>query len=173
MAKRPPVPAELERQVLVEAGHRCAIHTCRQVPVEIAHIVPWSRCRAHEFPNLIVLCPTCHTRFDGGQIDRRSMLAYKQAAWWRNGRYSDLERRLVEQFVAGPDADGWVFAGLRLLVSRLVADGLLTATGESRPDGLHASLREERYILSPAGRSLVGRLRGEESDSTQSGGGHG
>ena len=27
---RPKIPAELKRRVLCEAGHRCAIHTCRQ-----------------------------------------------------------------------------------------------------------------------------------------------
>ena len=73
MAKRPPIPAELERAVLIECGHRCAIPTCRQVPVELAHIIPWSRCKAHTFDNLIALCPTCHTRYDHGEIDRKSM----------------------------------------------------------------------------------------------------
>jgi 5-methylcytosine-specific restriction endonuclease McrA len=44
------------------------------VPVEIAHIVPWEKVKEHTFDNLIVLCPTCHTRFDKGEIDRKSML---------------------------------------------------------------------------------------------------
>ncbi|HKQ08164.1 MAG TPA: HNH endonuclease signature motif containing protein [Blastocatellia bacterium] len=74
-ARTPPRP--LERDVLVEAGHRCAIPTCRQIPVEIAHIVPWARVKAHTFDNLIALCPTCHTRYDNGEIDRRAMLQYK------------------------------------------------------------------------------------------------
>jgi hypothetical protein len=105
MARRPPIPTERERQILLEAGHRCAIHTCRRVPVEIAHIVPWSRCRAHEFPKLIALCPTCHTRYDNGQIDRKAMSVYKRAAWWRNSRYSDLEQRLLIQFSEGAAND--------------------------------------------------------------------
>jgi 5-methylcytosine-specific restriction endonuclease McrA len=71
---RPAIPAALKRQILVEAGHRCAIPVCRQVPVEIAHIVPWEKVKEHTFDNLIVLCPTCHTRFDKGEIDRKSML---------------------------------------------------------------------------------------------------
>jgi hypothetical protein len=40
MEKRPPIPSELYRAVLIEAGHRCAIPTCRQIPIEIAHIMP-------------------------------------------------------------------------------------------------------------------------------------
>ena len=38
---RPATPKQLERDVLVEAGHRCAIPTCKQTPVQIAHIIPW------------------------------------------------------------------------------------------------------------------------------------
>src|SRR5690242_15797603 len=40
MANRPGIPRALQRQVLVEAGHRCSIPTCRQTPVEIHHIIP-------------------------------------------------------------------------------------------------------------------------------------
>jgi hypothetical protein len=32
---RPPIPAELRRRILVEAGHRCAIPTCRHIEVDI------------------------------------------------------------------------------------------------------------------------------------------
>ena len=78
-AKRPKVPSELRRRVLIEAGHRCAIPACKATPVEIAHIVPWSKVRRHEFKNLIALCPTCHTRFDDphGPIDLKAMRQYK------------------------------------------------------------------------------------------------
>ncbi|MFF7251168.1 HNH endonuclease [Embleya sp. NPDC008237] len=76
-AGRAHVPAILKREILVEAGHRCAIHTCRATPVEIAHIVPWSRVGTHEADKLIALCPTCHVRFDAGQIDHLAMVRYK------------------------------------------------------------------------------------------------
>ncbi len=73
-SERPAVPAAMKRAVLIEAGHRCAIPTCRQTPVEIAHIEPWSTVKSHAVENLIALCPTCHTRYDNGDIDRISML---------------------------------------------------------------------------------------------------
>ncbi|MFI0860546.1 HNH endonuclease [Streptomyces smyrnaeus] len=78
-AKRPAIPRELRRRILIEAGHRCAIPTCRATPVEIAHIDPWSKVKRHDFVNLIALCPTCHTRFDDphGAIDRKAMRQYK------------------------------------------------------------------------------------------------
>jgi len=55
--ERPAIPRELERAVLLEAGHRCAIPTCRQTPVEIVHIDPWAKVREHKFENLIALWP--------------------------------------------------------------------------------------------------------------------
>lgn len=74
---RPAVPRQLARDLLVEAGHRCAIPTCRATTLELAHITPWAKTRAHDFDNMIALCPNCHTRFDKGEIDRLSMLQYK------------------------------------------------------------------------------------------------
>ncbi|MFI6706287.1 HNH endonuclease [Nonomuraea sp. NPDC050478] len=78
-AGRPAIPSELRRRVLIEAGHRCAIPTCRATPVEIAHIIPWSKVKKHEFKNLIALCPTCHARYDDphNPLDRKAMRQYK------------------------------------------------------------------------------------------------
>jgi hypothetical protein len=77
MVERPPIPTELRRRVLVEAGHRCAIHTCRHVDVDVHHITPWERCREHTYDNLIALCPNCHRRADAGDIDRMALRTYK------------------------------------------------------------------------------------------------
>jgi HNH endonuclease len=38
---------------------------------------PYADVRDHTFENLIALCPTCHTRYDSGDIDRLSMKGYK------------------------------------------------------------------------------------------------
>ena len=94
-AGRPDLPRHLRRDLLVEAGHRCAIPTCRATPVELAHIVPWSRTRKHDFANMIALCPNCHTRFDNGEIDRTAMFLYKAALDWnvRRLRLLDAYRR--------------------------------------------------------------------------------
>jgi hypothetical protein len=72
------IPSEILRQIKVESGHRCAIPTCRQTPVEIHHIVPWEQCKSHELKNLISLCPTCHARVHKGEIDRKSLKMYKR-----------------------------------------------------------------------------------------------
>ncbi|MFN6546046.1 HNH endonuclease [Mycolicibacterium nivoides] len=98
-SERPAIPAAIKRAVLIEAGHRCAIPTCRQTPVEIAHIEPWSAVKTHAVENLIALCPTCHTRYDNGDIDRISMHQYKANLAILNNRYSETERQLLRAFV--------------------------------------------------------------------------
>ena len=71
MATRNNIPNELKRRVLIEAGHRCAISTCRNIQTEIHHIIPWSKCQKHEYENLIALCPNCHVRADKKEIDKK------------------------------------------------------------------------------------------------------
>ena len=121
---RDAVPAEIKRAVLVEAGHRCAIPTCRTTTTEIAHIVPWADTKDDSFENLIALCPNCHTRFDQKkEIDRLAIKMYKHNLGILNSRYGEVERRLFELlaksgdrvFVLGPAGD--------LLVANAVKDG--------------------------------------------------
>ncbi len=155
MAKRPPIPAELERAVLVECGHRCAIPTCRQVPVELAHITPWSKCKDHTFDNLIALCPTCHTRYDRGEIDRKSMHIYKLNLLLVNSRYGDLEQRVIRKFVKDRTTDEfWWFADMDILLVYLLDDGLLQEVGQTRAVG---GLVQNLYKLTSKGREYVGR----------------
>lgn len=126
MAKRPAIPRQIEREVLIEAGHRCAIPTCRQTPVEIAHIIPWSIVKTHSFDNLIALCPTCHTRYDSNEIDRTSMLQYKANLSLLNSRYGDLEQRVLKIFAANPACeDIWLDKSLDILLMYLIEDGLI------------------------------------------------
>ncbi|MFH1439451.1 MAG: hypothetical protein ABIG89_02725 [Candidatus Woesearchaeota archaeon] len=43
MTDREHLPAELKRKILVEAGHCCAIPSCRFLTTEIAHIEPYEK----------------------------------------------------------------------------------------------------------------------------------
>jgi hypothetical protein len=55
-----------------------------------------STVRDHTFENLIALCPTCHTRYDNGDIDRLSMKGYKANLGLVTRRYGEVERRLLD-----------------------------------------------------------------------------
>lgn len=100
---RPAIPAEIERRVLVEAGHRCAIPTCRHIEVELHHIIPWSQRRSHEYENLIALCPNCHARADAGKIDRKSLRLYKLNLRFVHDKYSQLEMDMLFDLAKAPD----------------------------------------------------------------------
>lgn len=105
MPERPTIPADLRREVLVEAGHRCAIHTCRHIDVDVHHIVPWARRPEHRLENLIALCPNCHRRAEKGEIDRKALRLYKArlAAAFRFREVNQYPEELVL-----PAAFGWL-----------------------------------------------------------------
>ena len=99
--KRPDIPADLERSLMIKAGYRCAI--CKKTSgLQIDHIVEWPKVRKHEFNNMIVLCAVCHARkkntSDPRHINRASLEQVKSKLMMLNGRFSDLERWIIETF---------------------------------------------------------------------------
>jgi hypothetical protein len=152
--RRPPIPRALARAVLMEAGHRCAIPKCQQTPVEIAHIIPWAQVKDHSFENLIALCPTCHARYDAKQIDRVAMFQYKANLALLNGRYSDLERRVLKIFVDNPGHESvWIEKSLDILMMYLVQDGLVVKDQNIK----YHFATGTPYCLTDKGRDFVGR----------------
>ena len=87
---RPSIPMELQRRLLVEASHRCAIPRCMHYQIVFAHIIPWKQVKEHKFENLIVLCPNCHEHYDKDKkIDRKAMQIYKKNLGLLNNRYGE------------------------------------------------------------------------------------
>jgi hypothetical protein len=122
---RDTVPAEVRRAVLVEAGHRCAIPTCRATTTEIAHIVPWAESQDNSFENLIALCPNCHMQFDQKkEIDRLSIKMYKHNLGILNNRYGEFERRLFEVLAKSGERVFVLGTAGDLFVANAVKDGL-------------------------------------------------
>ena len=143
---RPPIPLPLEREVLMEAGHRCAIPTCKQTPVEICHIIPYSQVLKHEFDNLIALCPNCHTRYDRKQIDLTSMQQYKANLSVINGRYSDFEQRILRYFLEHPESKEIrlpLSGNMDIQVMNLVKDEYLECIGEL-PQGFDVGIDSDK-----------------------------
>jgi hypothetical protein len=150
---RPAIPRQLERDVLVEAGHRCALPRCHMPTVEIAHIKPWAQVKSHTFDNLIALCPTCHARYDKGEIDRKAMLQYKANLSVLSGRYGEVERRVLHHFAANAENESiYLPKGWDLLLMYLLDDGFLVETDDIRyqfsRDGM-------LYLITPKGREFV------------------
>jgi HNH endonuclease len=110
-----------KRMALGEAGHRCAIPTCRHPTTEIAHIVPESESHDDSFENLIALCPKCQKK----EIDAQSMRTYKRNLAILNSRYSDFERRVFDQIAETDRRSFIVQAGLEIPLLHAVNDGFL------------------------------------------------
>jgi hypothetical protein len=136
--QRDNIPAGIKRAVLVEAGHRCAIPTCRTTTTEIAHIVPWATSLDNSFENLIALCPTCHTRFDQKrEIDGLSIKAYKHNLGILNHRYGEFERRLFEILAKSKERVFVVGAGGDILLANAIKDGFFE---DKHVDGMNLDI---------------------------------
>jgi len=57
----------------------------------IHHIIPWNKCKKHEYKNLIALCPNCHSRADRGLIDRKALRIYKANLRFAHDKFSQFE----------------------------------------------------------------------------------
>ena len=123
LEKRPPIPSSLKRRVLVEAGHRCAIPTCRALETEIAHINPYRIVKKHDYENLIALCPTCHTRADKGEIDRESLRMYKRILQRLTDRYSKFELDVLDELRQGHPVV--ILGSMILLIKTILDEGLV------------------------------------------------
>ncbi|MFO0828704.1 MAG: HNH endonuclease signature motif containing protein [Phycisphaerales bacterium] len=169
---RPNIPADTVRAVLVEAGHRCAIPTCRATTTEIAHIEPWAKSHDNSLANLIALCPTCHARFDQKkEIDSKSIRLYKQNLALVNNRYGEFERRLFEIVARTGNRVFVVGAGGDILLANVAKDGLFRVTA-SNSYGLNVEFVDGTRVdfpmtficeVTPIGLEFVQRyMRGAE-----------
>jgi hypothetical protein len=156
--------AEVKSMVLVEAGHRCAIPTCRHPTTEIAHIVPESQGHDDSFENLIALCPNCHTRYgQKKEIDRQSIRMYKRNLGILNSRYSDFERRVFDQIAETDRRSFIVDAGFEIVLLQAVKDGLLKEV-EPQPVAIQrGGPTHHKYEVTDAGLNFVSRYtQGED-----------
>jgi hypothetical protein len=169
-SNRDAIPNELQRQLFVEAGYRCAIPTCRAVaPLHIEHIDEYAVVKEHKFENMIVLCANCHGLKGSGprQLDRKALRQFKANLGLLNHRYGDLERSLLEDFAQNSDPNIRILPGsMDLLVRNLVRDGYLKKEeieggrrrvfGKDEHEGIVIVVPDfVGYSLTDAGREFV------------------
>src|SRR5438552_1379263 len=104
---RPVIPADIQRRLMVECGHRCAC--CGDhIALEKAHIIPWSEKKEHTFEYLLVLCSACHDRSHDEKWDRLTLLEYKKNPWV--ARYRSVpsnSRRAIVEFTLDLDPENF------------------------------------------------------------------
>lgn len=88
------------------------------------------------------------------------MQTYKLNLLLVNSRYGDLEQRIIHHFVKDRASEGfWWFAEMEILLVRLVEDGLLLDSGQTR---LIAGLDQKLYKLTENGVRYVQQWPDEE-----------
>jgi hypothetical protein len=158
---RPPVPAEIRRRVLVEAGHRCAIPTCRHMDIDVHHIIPWETCKTHEYENLIALCPNCHRRADKEEIDRKALRMYKANLRFAHDKFSNFEMDLLFELYKAPANAGFQWPPfLMIQVKRMIDAGYIFRRAVT--DGgvwINGMKSDPDYLfITPPGRRFVEAL---------------
>lgn len=123
---RSKIPAETKRRILIEAGYRCAVPTCRFPITENAHIVSWADSKDHSYENLIALCPNCHAMYDSGKIDRSAIIAYKKKLLFLNEVYSRFEIDVLDHLKTHKRA---LIPG-ELLIKRLLEEEIVMVEEE-------------------------------------------
>lgn len=158
MTKRSAIPLKVKRLVEIEAGHRCAIPTCKKFPIDVHHIIPYEKCKNHSFENLIVLCTECHARYHRTkEIDIAALKMYKTNLGLLNIRYSKFERRVLQYFLDNPNQTEIQLWGRELDLLFLIRDGLLKPLDRKYANAINFSPKD--YSLTPDGRNLIDSWR--------------
>lgn len=75
---RTTIKPSLRREVLAEAGYRCAVPTCRTIlAIDLHHIIELEEGGPDELSNLLALCPTCHALYTRGTISKDAINVWK------------------------------------------------------------------------------------------------
>jgi len=138
--------------------------------LEFEHIVEWAKVQEHTFENMIVLCANCHRRkkdtSDPKHINRASLTKIKQDLMMLNGRYSDLEKRVIQEFKDASAPVGQYLITLsyfRILLQNLEHDGYFEFQVIPSPmsQGIGGiSLKVDHLLvkLTQAGKSFIDNL---------------
>lgn len=142
-----------KRMALVEAGHRCAIPTCRHPTTETAHILPESESDDESFANLIALCEKCQKK----EIDRESIRGYKRNLAILNSRYSEFERRMFDQIAETDRRSFTISPGFEILLLHAVNDGLLKRVELAPVGAQRAEPTQYTYEVTDEGLDFINR----------------
>lgn len=158
--RRPPIPADIKRRVLVEAGHRCAIPTCRYIEVELHHIVPWAKCQAHEYDNLIALCANCHRRADRGEIDRKALRLYKLNLRFAHDKFSQIEMDILFEAAKLGPGQGIQWTSVMLPLIRRVLEAGYIEVVETGGGVFLGGLKQspDFLVITSKGRTFLGEF---------------
>jgi len=109
---RPRIPAEIEREIMIECGRRCAV--CgTPTPLERAHIIPWNKSREHKAEDLICLCANCHERSHKEKWSEKELRKHKENPWiLRIAERTDLNQKQKLKITIDMELDNYNVSSL-------------------------------------------------------------
>lgn len=167
--ERTHVPRDVKLTVLIEAGYRCAVPTCRTIlAIDLHHMVEVSEGGDNSPHNLLALCPTCHALYHRGIYDKEAIFAWKGMLVAISQAF-DYDTIDLLMFLAKPESSNLrVDGGGVLRFARLVAAGLATFFLKIQ----NGPLLLYQIELTPKGTALINAWRsGKRADVAQALGG--
>lgn len=149
--KRVAIPEQIKREVLTEAGYKCANPVCQTtLALDHHHIDYVSEGGGNEAANLIPLCPTCHSLHHKGVIAKEAILEWKERILRLNLKNkSELKSELAKkQLKMG--FDGTLFPRLVRQLSQMELD-ILEWVEEGSPQKFFVELSAIAFGYSPSG----------------------
>jgi hypothetical protein len=123
--RRKRLPIDVKQQVLIEAGYRCAVPTCRNIlALDLHHIEELKQGGSDDPANLIALCPTCHALF------HRKIISLEAVRFWKGMLVSltqAFDRSTIDDllFLSLPPTSNLPISGDGVLkFTRLIGAGL-------------------------------------------------
>jgi hypothetical protein len=155
-AHRKPISAQVARQVLIEAGYRCGVPTCRTIlAIDLHHLVEVSEEGPNEPANLLALCPTCHALYHSGTMPREALYTYKLVLVSLSAAFDQATIDLM-LFLDKVNDEPHFLVGADTLVqfARLIGSDL--ATCEWQQVAIDRVYYQKFHVsLSPKGRRLI------------------
>lgn len=161
------VPEAVKREVLIEAGYRCRVPTCRNLLiVDLHHIVDVAEGGGNEPGNLLPLCPTCHALYTRGQITRDAAKAWKAVLVSLNQAF---DRRTIDDLIflegVGKSQEDFVCTGDGVTrFTQLYAAGLARYVYFY---GMRGGMNVDSYrvAITPKGKRLLDAWRSGDSNA--------
>jgi len=151
-SRRKGIPIATRRQVLMEAGYRCAVPTCRNIlAIDLHHIVQVSEDGGDDPANLIALCGLCHDLYHRGEITRDAIRNWKGMLIALNYAF---DRESIDNLLflhRLPPNQLWISGDGVLKFSQLLAAGLAEFSLKMK----NGPLLLYEVQLTPKGRLLV------------------
>lgn len=97
---REPISENVKRKLYAESMGRCMNPDCQNELfqnkgdiIERAHIIPYCETADNSFENLIILCPTCHKKFD-----KNSSFSPEEVKNWKQIRKEEFDRIFSKKY---------------------------------------------------------------------------